>query len=428
MEYYRTSLAILLLTCVILLHCSSSTEPVDKEPTRLPSQLTANELQLVASTDKFGFELFRQVNAATPTDENIFISPLSAAYALAMAYNGAAKETRTGIATTLAFGDLTQQQVNESFAGLTFVLTGVDPSVTINIANAIWNSPSYSLVPEFVTNCQNYFDATVSPLDFTEPSAADTINNWAAKNTNDRIKKVVDPPLDPSIVCMLANAVYFKAGWTFPFDTSDTRTDSFYTGGGDVVSADYMFLDADDFISQDYEFDPDFTVLVKRNEFMAFSMPYGDRWFRMTIFLPAPSISVDSFIAGFTAEKWGIWRDEFNAGRFKANFPKFKFSYDTGLDQMLKAMGMEKAFQPGTADFSNMIQGGGIWIDTVIHSTFVQVDEKGTEAAAVTIIVMPTSLPPYINCNRPFAFMIWEKESGAVLFMGKVAQPVWEDE
>jgi serpin B len=95
---------------------------------------------------------------------------------------------------------------------------------------------------------------------------------------------------------------------------------------------------------------------------------------------------------------------------------------------MLKAMGMETAFQSGTADFSNMIQGGGIWIDTVIHSTFVQVDERGTEAAAVTIIAMPTSLPPNINCNRPFAFIIWEKESGAVLFMGKVAQPVWENE
>lgn len=427
MTYTRTTLVKLLSVACILAQCSGPTRPDTPEPTRLPTELTAAERQLVTSANEFGFELFNRVTAATPADSNVFISPLSAAYALAMAYNGAAGDTRDGIAATLAFGDQTAEQINESFAGLTDVLTNADPSVTTTIANAVWYATRRTLVPEFGDICRTYFDAKVAGLDFAQAWAADTINSWVYENTHGKIEKIVDPPLPSGLVYMLANAVYFKASWTYPFDPEDTRTDTFYTADGSRVNADFMYLNSEKYQHENWQPDPDFTYLIKRDEFAAFSMPYGDRWFRMTVFLPDTSISVEQFISQFTVEEWNLWRPEFRADRFEARFPKFKFEYEVALDDILPAMGMEIAFQPGAADFSNMIEGGGVWIDTVIHKTFVQVDEEGTEAAAVTVIGGLDSLPPFIKCNRPFAFVIWEKESGAIIFAGKLARPVWEE-
>lgn len=427
MIYKRIPLAMLPVVLCLLAQCSSSTEPADPDPTRLPSELTATERQIVASTNEFGFGLFDKVTAATSVDSNVFISPLSVAYALALTYNGAAGDTRKEIAATLAMDDLTAEQINESFAGLTEVLTGADPSVITTIANAIWYTPRLTLVPEYGDICRDYFDARVSALDFMQEWAADTINNWASENTHGKIKKVFEPPLDPNLVFILANAVYFKANWTFPFDPEETRTDSFYMADGVSMSADFMYLNSEEFQDENWQSDPDFTYLVEQGEFMAFSMPYGDRWFRMTVFLPDTSQSVEQFISQFTIKQWEQWHSEFQAGRFEAMLPKFKFAYGIGLDSILLAMGMKIAFQPGAADFSNMIEGGGVWIDTAFHKTFVQVDEKGTEAAAVTVIGGIDSIPPFIKCNRPFVFVIWEKESGAVMFTGKVARPVWEE-
>jgi serine protease inhibitor len=439
MNYKKISLALLLAVLCVLAYCSSSIEPTDTVPVdtipadtdpapfRLPSELTATERQVAASTNKFGFKLFDQVTVATPTDSNIFISPLSVAYALAMTYNGAAGVTRDEIVSTLAMDDLTTEQINESFAGLTEVLTGADPSVITTIANAVWYTPRRTLAPEYGDICREYFNARVSALDFTRAWAADTINKWASENTHGKIKKVVDPPLDPNLVFILANAVYFKANWTFPFDPEKTRTDSFYLADGGSTSADFMYLNSEDYQDENFQPDPDFTYLVKWDDFMAFSMPYGDRWFRMTVFLPDSSQSVEQFISQFTVEKWELWRTEFHAGHFMAMLPKFKFAYGVALDSILQMMGIKIAFQPGAADFTNMIEGGGIWIDTAFHKTFVQVDEKGTEAAAVTVIGGQLSMPPFMNCNRPFVFIIWEKESGAVMFAGKVARPVWEE-
>jgi serpin B len=393
---------------------------------RLPTELTAAERQLATSTNEFGFRLFHRVTTTTAVDSNVFVSPLSAAYALALAYNGAAGETRDGIATTLEISGQTVSQVNESFAGLADVLIHADASVITTIANAVWYGLGERLMPEFGEICQTYYDAQVAELDFAQAWAADTINSWVHRSTNGKIDNVFDPPLPPALVFVLANAVYFKAAWTYPFDADDTRTDTFYTAAGSHVSADFMYVNSEAYQDESGQADPDFTILIKPGEFSAFSMPYGDRWFRMTVFLPDTSWSVEQFISQITVEKWNLWRAEFEADRFEARLPKFKFEYEVVLDDILAAMGMTIAFEPRAADFSNLIEGGGVWIDTVIHKTFVQVDEEGTEAAAVTVIGGIRSQPPFIICNRPFAFIIWEKESGAVMFTGKVACPVWE--
>ncbi len=151
----------------------------------------------------------------------------------------------------------------------------------------------------------------------------------------------------------------------------------------------------------------------------------------MTILIPNlsmnPDNSVDDLIDRFTLENWEAWLSEFYPIGFTVGLPKFKFEYEVDLKEILMNLGMEIAFNPGRADFSNMFVDGGGWIDKVKQKAFVQVDEKGTEAAAVTLVVFVTSLPPSLVCNRPFLVVIHEDVSGAILFIGKIAEPVWQD-
>lgn len=427
MNYNRITSATLALALSSTLQCSSPAEPTIPPPDRSPAELTLTERRVIASTNDFGFELFDRVNSVTPSDSNLFISPLSVAYALGMAYNGAAGETREEIAATLGLGDLSTEQINESFAGLADVLTGADESVTMTIANSVWYTNRRTLVPQFGDICRTYYDARVSGLDFQQAGAAEEINNWISENTNGKIEKMVNPPLDPSLVCLLANAVYFKANWTNIFDPADTRPGIFNTSMNQQTTVDFMVLETSGFRNEDSLLDSNLTYLAKSGEFSAFSMPYGERQFRMTVFLPNYAVHVDEFISQFTAEKWLQWNSEFTSVEFIVYLPKFKFEYEVKLNEALSAMGMNMAFQSGAADFSSMIEGGGIWIDAVMHKTFVQVDEEGTEAAGATTVTFLDSGPPSVICNRPFVFIIWEKESNAVIFAGKVSRPVWND-
>jgi serpin B len=171
-------------------------------------------------------------------------------------------------------------------------------------------------------------------------------------------------------------------------------------------------------------------------EVFVLSMPYGAGDYRMSIVLPNPgwnwpvsdTISIDDIITGLTDEKWSTWLGGHTPYKFNLGLPRFKFGYEVDLSQALKTLGMEIAFESGRADFSNLFSDGVGWIDKVKHKTFVQVDEKGTEAAAVTQVIFADSMPPQLICDRPFLIVIHEDVSGAIVFMGRIANPVWEEE
>jgi len=416
------------LLSLCLLQCSQSTGPEvdDPPPLRTPAQLTASEKNLVESCNEFGFKLFRQIVENTHPDSNIFISPLSVSYALAMLYNGAGGETRQEIVTALELSGFTIDEANQAYKNLTQILISADPDVDFTIANSLWYRTGVPVLPTYKESMRDYFSSRVEELDFGAPWSADTINAWVYENTNGKIEKVVDSPIPERIIIMLLNAIYYKASWTFPFDEAETDSSTFYLETGGQEACQMMFKDTD---SERKELGlQDIPLLFYENrELKAASLPYGKKGFRMVLFMPNPEFGFDSLSDLFTRENWLSWNDGLSSVRFVLGMPKFKFEYETGLKEILSTMGINRAFDPLSADFSNLLNGGGVSVSSARHKSFVQVDEKGTEAAAVTVIDFRDSSPPGIIANRTFLFFIEEERSGAIIFMGKLANPVWDE-
>lgn len=407
---------------------------------RTPAELTDHELSVLNSCNTFGLNLFREIVAATPETENVFISPLSVSYALGLCYNGASGDTRTAIGNTLELADLSLDELNQSYHDLTEILVQADPDVDFRVANSLWSRIGKAIQPDFVSMAQEYFDARVEEIDFQAPGTADTINAWIENATNGKIKDMVKPPIPASTAAMLFNAIYFKGSWMYPFDTADTRDRTFYLADGSETQCRMMYKSQED-VQQPLPDNPDrlFTdsniVMYYDEEVIVLGMPYGAGDFRMSIIVPnvpldgtPPTTTIDDVIAGIAPEKWALWTSGDTPRKFVLGLPRFKFGYETSLNEVLKTLGMEIAFEPGLADFGNLFVDSVGWIDEAKQKTFIQVDEKGTEAAAVTQMIFADSVPAYVVCDRPFLIVIHEDVSGAILFMGRIANPVWEDE
>ncbi|UCH11384.1 MAG: serpin family protein [Fidelibacterota bacterium] len=403
-----------LTVCLLLMvwHCSGPSEP-NSISSVLPRDLTPTEAQLVESTDKFGLKFFQEI-VEQQKDENIFISPLSVSMALGMTANGAAGTTLEAMRGALELSHLTEEESNKAYQSLIELLTSADPKVQFDIANSIWYRQGYGFEQDFYQRCQDYFNARVEGLDFNDPASADVINAWAEENTNGLIDQIISADELAAAIMALVNALYFKGAWTYEFDPEDTRSDEFTLLDGSKVACQMMEQE------NDFEY-------LETDHFQAVDLPYGDGLFSMTILLPTPDFHVDSLVALLTPENWQAWINGFETSSGLLQLPKFTLEYDILLNEVLEALGMGEAFT-GSADFTRMLAGGGIWIDFVRHKTFVKVNEEGTEAAAVTIVVMTDSLPePLLRVDRPFVFVIRERTSGALLFMGKIVKPEWEE-
>jgi serpin B len=403
----------LLLMAVFLWQCG---DEVVSPPSPGPPNLTAAEKEMIESSNKFSFDIFKEI-VSEEGDKNIFISPLSMSYALGMTYNGANGETEQAMREVLGYGDMTDQEINDSYKSLTEALIGLDPKVVFEIANSIWYRLGFSVLDEFIAVNQEYFDAEVIGLDFNDPGACDIINDWISQKTHEKIKKVLSPPIDPMTVMFLVNAIYFNGTWTYEFDPDSTIQAEFFPDDVSHITTDMM--------RQSNVFPRYFN-----DEFQALSLPYGDAGYCMTIFLPRWDQSLDDLIAQFNQDNWDDWLARFSKDTVILSMPKFKFGYGLLLNDALTALGMGIAFNEGLADFTGINPGGDLFISRVIHKAFVQVDEEGTEAAAVTVVeVGYTSVGPErdMYVNRPFVFVIHEENTGAILFMGKVVNPVWEE-
>lgn len=403
--------AFILLAGMTIIYCSDnsnkSTDPIE------PPQLSATELSLLESSNSFAFDIFKEL-VAQEEDTNIFISPLSMSYALTMTYNGADGQTEEAMKTVLGLGDYSREEINQSFKSLTATLLTLDPSLIVELANSIWYRNAFEVEQDFIDINREYFDAEVLPKDFNSSQACDDINSWIEDKTNDKIQDIIDCPIDPMTIMFLINAIYFKGNWTVEFNPEETSPGIFYSPGGEVQC---------DMMNRYDEISHLFT-----DKFKAVNLPYGDELFSMTMFLPKESNSVDQFIAELTEDKFNNWLSEFEKDSVDLYLPKFKFKYDKRLKEVLTNMGMAIAFQ-GNADFSGIHPTADLYINDVIHGSFVQVDEKGTEAAAVTIVEIRYTSGPrnYMRVDRPFVFVIHEKTTGAILFMGKVINPIWQD-
>jgi serine protease inhibitor len=396
--------------------CKSGTEPgtVPEQITELPRALTAVDGTTIRSANAFGFELLKRLHADPQQGQkNVFISPLSASMALGMALNGAANDTYDAMLTTLGLDGLTQDEVNASYAGLTDMLLHLDSSVDIELANSVWLDLGIDFLPDYVSRVQDAFGAHVQSLDLQAPSAADDINRWAADQTHDRINEIITSADLVQAIAVLANALYFKGSWRNQFDADETMPGSFYRADGSTVSVPMMHqAKLDEHAMAGYGAD-----------YRAIDLPYGGAAFSMTIVVPRGGATLDDLVA----EADSTWWDGLVAGLREGveggiRMPRFELDYGAELIPPLTDMGMGVAFSD-VADFSRMVDAQA-FISDVRQKTYVRVDEEGTEAAAVTTVIVGTvSLPQDFVVDHPFLYAIRERLSGTILFIGTVTDP-----
>jgi serpin B len=406
-----TILVVLPLLALLVLTSCGELDPVEKEPKKI--ELNKKSAEILQADRQFAFELFKKVHALSGED-NLMISSLSASYALGMTYNGAAGDTREAFRQVLHFDDLTDQEVNESYQDLMSQLVTLDDQVQFTIANSIWYRLGYNVLEDFISTNREYFDAAVEELDFSDPGAKDIINGWIEEKTNDKIKDMLNF-IPSNAVMYLVNAIYFNATWKYQFDPEDTFEGDFHLEEGGTHPADFMQAEGT------------FNYTTQDN-FTAVELPYGDSTFSMVVLLPKNGITIDALVGALDAESWNSWFSSSYPTNVLIELPKFKYGFKSLLNDPLIDLGLGVAFNDG-ADFSKITPGGGLFISRVIHQTFIDVNEEGTEAAAATIVEMIESAGPgtYFRADKPFLYAIKENSTGALLFMGKVGKPEYGD-
>ncbi len=395
-----------LLGALLLAACSNEVT----SPRQPPRDLSKSETQVVVADNDFGLRLMNALNAGK-RDENVVVSPLSVSMALGMTLNGARAGTLEAMSSTLGLQGMTATQINEAYRGVIDLLRGLDPNVTFGVANSIWYRNGFQAHDEFLDLNRRFFDADATAINFSDPGAAGTINGWVEEKTSGRIKSIVPDPIPSSLVMYLINAIYFKGAWSTQFDPAKTRDADFRRPDGSSVKVPMMTRNG----KANY---------FSNERYSAVDLPYGDGGFSMTVLLPAEGGSADALLAGMDAAEWKDLPSRFTEQEVPLSLPKFTVEYGEMLNDVLSGLGMGVAFS-GAADLSGIAgEPGELYISEVRHKTFIEVNEEGTEAAAATSVgISRTSLGPSMYVNRPFIFAIRERHSGAVLFIGKIADP-----
>lgn len=369
---------------------------------------------VIVANNQFGFDAYQRLESEEE-DKNIFISPLSIQQALAMTYNGAAGETKQEMAKALKWTDVKLESLNESNAALLYQLTNADPSVQLSIANSIWKDEGEPFKQPFLDTNKQYYQAKVETLDFDSDEASETMNDWVKENTNGKIKKIVPSQINPLTVMFLINAIHFKGDWQTKFQENKTSTNTFHLADGSTKQHPFMNQEGD-------------YAYTKMNDMQMIRLPYGEEGrFGMVVLLPDKNHSLTELFNSISAENVGKWTDALSEQKGKISIPRFTFEYEKKLNNLLQNMGMEQAFDE-RANFENLAPvPPDLYISNVKHKSFIEVNEKGTEAAAATSVeATAESAPSYdftMNVDRPFMFMIQDQKTETVLFLGSVQEP-----
>lgn len=370
--------------------------------------------RFAAANAQFSFKLFDAL-AQQDAGKNIFISPSSVAFALAMIYNGASGETQQAMAKALELNGMNLLEINQSNAALQKALIGIDPKVQLTVANSLWTRKGLAFKPEFIKSNRDFYAAEVSGLDFAAPNAPAIINNWVNQKTNGRINKIIEN-IPSDAILYLINAIYFKGNWAIQFDKTKTKDGQFTLLNG--AKRKYPMM------SQAGRF-----RYYENDKFQAISLPYGAGRMSLYVFLPNKNSTLAEFLSSLTAANWENWMPQLRFAEGNIVLPRFKLEYEIVLNKALKALGMETAFDPQRANFGEMYAkspAANVFIGEVKHKTFVEVNEEGTEAAAVTSggMRMTSYAPPFtMTVDRPFFCAIRDNQTGTVLFMGAIVEP-----
>lgn len=401
------------LACMMTLACSATA-----------TSETEGSDDVVAANTAFGVEIFSVLAEDSPAG-NLFISPYSISTALAMTWAGAEGRTAEQMAEVLRF-DMSEESVHQQFEDIQGKLAsdyrqqyieGTGDPLTLEVANALWAQEDFSLLPDYVDLVRARYAAEARNLDFAgDPEdSRQTINAWVEEKTRDRILNLLPRgSIDALTRLVITNAVYFKGSWRDPFDESATSDGPFTTAEGSEVTVPMMHQ------TEEYPYFQGFGC-------RAVELPYADNQSSMVVLLPDGDLG--EFEQTLTEQKLSDITDSLTSKEVELTMPSFEFTSSFRLSETLKTLGMEIPFEAGEADFSGMTGSRDLYISAVIHKAFVKVDEEGTEAAAATAVVMaltsvqPEPEPVVLTLDRPFLFLIRDRITGSILFMGRVADP-----
>ena len=386
-----------------------------------PVQLTAEQRVFANDNNGFTLNFFQSLNGKTK-NQSVICSPLSITYVLSMVNDAATGTTEQELEQTLGFHKGGIQAVNDYCKNLIDNLPHVDEKVQLNIANAIFVNDKYQLKKQFQQDMANYYDAKAEALVFSSPSTLDRINGWCDEKTRGMIPTILER-VDPRTVSYLLNAIYFKADWASMFEKNETREEVFTTPDGET-RVPLMHQNV-------------YMNYLRNDQYAAVSIPYGNGQWMMTVMLPEDGKTTDDVISSLAASGWStdFLKNPLREARRYAvdlKLPRFETAFDTddagGLIELLKGMGIRRAFDGNSAEIPNMCENGDLYISMMKQKAKIKVNEEGSEAAAVTIAavnftyaVADTQEPPKatFHANRPFVYLIHEQSSGVILFVGK---------
>ena len=384
-------------------------EPIEDVKQAEPIGLTVKQAEKADADNRFAFNMFREVSALSG-DPNTFFSPLSLNMALGMLYNGSSGETRAEMAEVLGMADFSETEINEYYQKMSQALLKIDPLTDISIANSIWHRNTLTVKQPFIDINKKYFDAEVQSLDFSKSDAADIINKWCADKTKNKINEIVQKPISDGIMYLI-NALYFKSKWKNQFDKAQTNLDDFTKSDDQKKRVNMM--------------EQTTTLPYYADEHLkCVEMPYGNEAFSMVAVLPANDMDIDRLIEYLDNTTWQAVVKNLHEREVRIKLPRFKIECDIPLNNPVMNVGMKRIFEGGFGNISD----AALFVSVIKQKTFVEVNEEGTEAAAVTIISMDYSSGPSSEvqffANRPFLYLIKEKSTGMILFIGRMDEPV----
>lgn len=390
--------------------------------------------EIVKANNQFAIKLYSEMKE---TDENIFFSPWSISTATVMAYEGAREETAKEIQKVFQYPK-DENTRRTSYAKMLNTLNKASGKYKLSTANAIWLQKDYLFLEEYKETINNYYLGEVKNLDFINnpQGASSDINKWVSKNTNSKIKEIVSPSMFNDLTrAVLTNAIYFKGKWEHQFDKEDTKQEDFTIEKENKIKTPMMKLTDDD-LRFNY---------TETDGVQILEMPYQGDKISMLVLLPRTEMTdtmterfqkegivpqtsnMEQLQTMISAEKIQEWRNKLKPETVFIYMPKYTFETSYSLSDYLKSMGMNLPFTWPGADFSGMDGTKMLYISEVLHKAYIDVYEEGTEAAAATAIIVGfgAAIPHYIEfrADHPFMFIIQEKQTGNILFMGRVNDP-----
>ncbi|MDA3781412.1 MAG: serpin family protein [Bacteroidales bacterium] len=379
----------------------------------LTTQVFSQDMQnTVNHNNKFSFELYKAIKAKPI---NIIFSPFSISSALAMTYTGAKNNTLEEMSKTLHFNKNFNIH-NSNFSTLQKNIISGNKDVKINIANSLWAQENYHFLENFITINKKYYKAGIQFTNFNGniEHSRKKINNWVEKETNDKIKNLIKKnTLDNSTRLVLVNAIYFNGAWKHPFNKENNTEDIFYIFSKCQTKATYM----NKLVTGKY-YENKLLHIVE--------IPYKNNIASLMIILPKERFGIMDVEKILNEDKLNEYSDKLTYKKVQLSLPKFKFTSEYELSEQLSKMGMPSAFGK-EADFSGMTGNKDLYIDKIIHKAFIEVNEKGTEAAAATAVTMRKTSAMFEKVNlkidHPFIFLIKDNKTGSILFSGRVLDP-----